>query len=128
MLLLLLILIPLLGGVACFFVPQQGQVKSLAFLASLAAFFIMLYALTLPQNSELVNYSKAWISTMNSRIALSLEGAGKVTTLLTTISFPIIFLATWKNDYKNANQYYGLMLLTMAGLTGVFLATDCLLF
>lgn len=128
MLLLLLILIPVIGGLACFFVPQAGQVKSLAFLASLAAFLVTLYALTLPQNAPLVNYSKTWINSLNSHFALALDGAGKVTTLLTTLSFPVIFLATWKNVYKNANQYYGLMLLTMAGLTGVFLATDCLLF
>jgi NADH-quinone oxidoreductase subunit M len=128
MLLLLLILIPLIGGFASFFVPQPGRVKSLAFLVSIAAFLMTLYALTLPQSSELVNYNHYWISTLNSHFSLALDGAGKVTTLLTTLSFPIIFLATWKNDYKNANQYYGFMLLTMAGLTGVFLATDCLLF
>lgn len=128
MLLLLLILIPLFGGIASFFVPQQGQVKSLAFLVSIAAFLVMLYALTLPQTSGLVNYNRNWISTLNSHFSLALDGAGKVTTLLTTLGFPIIFMATWKNEYKNANQYYGFMLLTMAGLTGVFLATDCLLF
>ena len=128
MLLLLLILIPFIAGVITFFLPQPSQAKSLAFFASLAALFVMLYALSLPHQSALLSYSRIWVGTLNSNFSLALDGAGKVTTLLTAVSFPIIFLATWKNTYKNANQFYALMLLTMAGLMGVFLATDCLLF
>jgi NADH-quinone oxidoreductase subunit M len=48
--------------------------------------------------------------------------------LLTAISFPLIFVATWNNSYKEANRFYALMLLSQAGLMGVFLAMDALLF
>jgi len=48
--------------------------------------------------------------------------------LLTAISFPVVFASTYNNDYKQSNAFYGLMLLTQAGLMGVFLASDCLLF
>ena len=44
------------------------------------------------------------------------------------ISFPVIFIATWKTTYKNAGSFYALMLLSQAGLMGVFLAMDALLF
>jgi NADH-quinone oxidoreductase subunit M len=128
MLLVLLILIPLIAGIGAFFVPQPGQVKSLAFVSSLAALAVMLYALSLPATSSQLAYSRIWLGSLNSNFSLAVDGVGKITTLLTAISFPIIFLATWKNTYKDANQFYGLMLLTMAGLMGVFLATDCLLF
>ena len=47
---------------------------------------------------------------------------------LTAFHFPIIFIATYKNNYKNADAFYGLMLLSQAGLMGVFLAMDALLF
>ena len=128
MLLLLLILIPFFAGVITFFLPNETQVKSLSLIASLASLVVILYAIALPQHDVLVSYSRPWIGTLNSNFSLALDGAGKITTLLTAVSFPVIFLATWKNTYKNANQFYGLMLLTMAGLMGVFLATDCLLF
>ena len=42
--------------------------------------------------------------------------------------FPLIFIATWNTSYKNANNFFALMLLTQAGLMGVFLAMDALLF
>src|SRR6185436_4283276 len=59
---------------------------------------------------------------------ISLDGTGRVLTLLTAVSFPIIFISTWKNEYKNAGAFYGLMLLAQCGLMGVFLAKDALLF
>ena len=48
--------------------------------------------------------------------------------LLTAVSFPVIFIATYKTEYKNANNFYALMLLAQAGLMGVFVATDALVF
>jgi NADH-quinone oxidoreductase subunit M len=45
---------------------------------------------------------------------------GQVLCLLTAISFPIIFIATWKDEYRNAQHFYALMLLSQAGLMGVF--------
>jgi NADH-quinone oxidoreductase subunit M len=53
---------------------------------------------------------------------------GHMLTALTAISFPVIILATYKTTYKNANVFYGLMLLTQAGLMGVFTAMDLLVF
>src|SRR6185437_13132287 len=41
---------------------------------------------------------------------------------------PLIFAATYKSDYKNPNAFFALMLLTQAGIMGVFVATDALLF
>jgi NADH:ubiquinone oxidoreductase subunit 4 (subunit M) len=42
--------------------------------------------------------------------------------------FPIVFGAVYGNTYKKSNSFYALMLLMQAGLMGVFMATDCLLF
>ena len=49
-------------------------------------------------------------------------------TFLTAFTFPLIFAATHKSEYANANVYYGLMLLAQAGIMGVFVATDALVF
>ncbi len=53
---------------------------------------------------------------------------GKLLCLLTAIAFPLIFSAVWNKEYKNSNNFFALMLLGQAGLMGVFLATDALVF
>jgi NADH-quinone oxidoreductase subunit M len=53
---------------------------------------------------------------------------GQLLCLLTAISFPMIFMTTWRHAYKKAHNFFGLMLLSQAGLLGVFLAMDALLF
>jgi NADH-quinone oxidoreductase subunit M len=128
MLVLLFILIPFLAGLGLLFTRSSGQAKVGSLLASFGLLAVALYAMYLPNQHELLNYSKIWLGSLNSNFSLSLDGIGKITTLLTAVSFPLVFLATWQNDYKDANQYYGLMLLTQAGLMGVFLSTDALLF
>src|SRR5437868_198224 len=59
---------------------------------------------------------------------IGLDGMGRLLTLLTAFSFPLILAATYNNSYKNASAFYGLMLLTQAGLMGVFTAMDALVF
>lgn len=125
---LLLILIPLLTGFFSFFMKGNNSGKHIALAASSILMVIMTWALfTKNQNGEL-QYQISWISTLGSNISLSLDGMSKMLCLLTAISFPIIFAATYNNQYKKPNYFYALMLLTQAGLMGVFLAADCLLF
>lgn len=128
MFLILLILIPSLLGAGIFFIRQEGLVKNLAILASLATLVVSVYLCMQPAGHELLSYNRVWLGSLNSRFAFGMDGIAKITTLLTAISFPLIFLATKNNKYANANQFYGLMLLTQAGLMGVFLAMDGLLF
>jgi NADH-quinone oxidoreductase subunit M len=59
---------------------------------------------------------------------VGLDGLSTILTLLVAVSFPIIFVATWRDQYRKAWNFFGLMLLSQAGLMGVFLATDALLF
>ena len=128
MLLTLCLIIPLLAGIICFFLRSDGAVKSFSLFASIALVAVVLYAIYFPADSHQLNYNHVWIGSLNANFSLGVDGMAKVLILLTAISFPIIFVATWANEYKDANQFYGLMLLTQTGLLGVFLATDCLLF
>jgi NADH-quinone oxidoreductase subunit M len=48
--------------------------------------------------------------------------------LLTAVAMPLVFGATYRNEYEKPGAFYGLMLLLQAGLMGVFLSADCLLF
>lgn len=128
MLLTLCLIIPLIAGFICFFLKNDEVIKSFSLFASIALVAVVLYAIFLPVDSHQLNYNHGWIGSMNANFSLGVDGLAKVLILLTAISFPIIFTATWGNQYKDANQFYGLMLLTQTGLMGVFLATDCLLF
>ena len=75
-----------------------------------------------------ITYDANWLASIGSRIALKADGMSKMLTLLTAVSFPVIFTAIYNNSYKQAASFYGLMLLSQAGLMGVFLASDALLF
>jgi NADH-quinone oxidoreductase subunit M len=69
-----------------------------------------------------------WLQVLNSRFVLQADGLAKILILLTAISFPAIFIATGKNQVAQKNIFLSLMLFTQAGLMGVFLAGDALLF
>ncbi len=127
MLSLSLILIPLLSGVAAFFIKADNTSKRLAQTASLITLAVAL-AGSFIQSSSLLAFDVAWLPELGSRFSLLSDGIGKMLCLLTAISLPAIFIATEKNEYEKKGSFYGLMLLTQAGLMGVFLATDCLLF
>lgn len=125
MITLLLILTPLVAGLIAFSLKQGSSAKTFALLASLATLAIALVAVFTPGT---IGYDAAWLNNLGSRISLKADGMGKMLSLLTAVSFPIIFTAVYNNEYKNASSFYALMLLSQAGLMGVFLASDALLF
>ena len=122
---LLLILIPVVGAILTFFLKNGNAAKNWALIASTATLIVGLYALC---PACKLAFDAPWLPLLGSRFSLSLDGLSKMLVLLTAISFPVVFASTYNNDYKQSNAFYGLMLLTQAGLMGVFLASDCLLF
>jgi NADH-quinone oxidoreductase subunit M len=123
----LLIVIPLLSGIIAFLVKQEKSVKTWALLSSIATLVISVVALT-TKNESWLHYEKAWLPDLGSSFSVGLGGMGRMLCLLTGISFPVIFIATWNSTYKKACNFYALMLLSQAGLMGVFVAMDALLF
>ncbi len=123
----LLILIPLVTGLVSFFLKQSTAAKNWAIVSAVATLAVALAGTCFLPAKELA-FDAEWLPNLGSRFSLMTDGMGKMLCLLTTISFPIIFAATYRNEYKNAHSFYGLMLLTQAGLLGVFLAADALLF
>lgn len=124
---LLLILIPLLGGLAAFFIKNESTVKLWSLLVSLAAFVAICVGLV-NGNDATRNFETDWLPMLGSSFALQMDGMSALLCLLATITYPIIFISTWKNIYKSENSFFGLMLLAQAGIIGVFLAADGLLF
>lgn len=124
----LFILIPLVSGLAAFFLKNENSVKSWALFSSLVTLVISLLGLTLLNSPKYLEYSADWLGLLGSSFAVKVDGMGQVLCLLTAISYPAIFIATWKTKYSKTNNFMGLMLLEQAGLMGVFVAMDALLF
>jgi NADH-quinone oxidoreductase subunit M len=123
----LLILIPVVTGLFGFFQKEASAAKNWALLSSVITLAVAVTGIFFLPASNLA-YDAAWLPDLGSRFSLQTDGMGKMLVLLTTISFPLIFVATYKNEYKNPGSFYGLMLLSQAGLLGVFVAADALVF
>jgi len=117
-------------GILCFFFKKETVVKSFALVASLLTLAVSISSLFYTDASyrtyNIVSYE--WMSQMGNTFYVELDGTGRILTLLTAIAFPVIIIASYNNSYKNVNAFYGLLLLTQAGIMGVFTAMDALLF
>jgi len=128
MIAVLLILIPLLTGLAAFFFKNEKAVRSWALFSSIAVLVVSLLGLTVLNDAKSLSHQSAWMSTLGSSFSVKLDGMGQMLCLLNAVAFPLIFLSTWNSSYKKANNFFALMLLSQAGMMGVFLAMDALLF
>jgi NADH-quinone oxidoreductase subunit M len=127
----LLLWFPVIAGLVAFFIKEQKSVKGWALFSSLVTLLISIASLYFRDNEKYFTYnyvSYVWLQYIGSSFAVGLDGMGHMLTFLTALSFPLIFAATYKTNHKNANVFYGLMLLSQAGLMGVFVAIDALLF
>ena len=124
MFLLSFLIIPIVAAIVLLFIQHEKRAQDIAIVASvvsLAAAVNMLFI-----NVPTVDLT--WLQVLNSRFVLQADGLAKILILLTAISFPAIFIATSKNQVAQKNIFLSLMLFTQAGLMGVFLAGDALLF
>jgi NADH-quinone oxidoreductase subunit M len=122
----LLIAIPLLAGIVGFFAKNQS--RNIAWLASIVTLGVMLYAVCINTCSCNEEFQRPWLAGLGATFHVGLDGMGTMLCLLTAFAFPLIFLATSERTYANEGSYYALMMLSQAGLMGVFVAFDGLLF
>jgi len=124
----LLILVPLVCGVITFFIKTERSIKTWALVSSLATLVVTLLGFSVLNADDFLFAEAEWMPMIGSSFSVGLDGMGKILSLLTAIAFPVIFITTWHQSYKKAHKFFGLMLLSQAGLMGVFLAYDALLF
>ncbi|HEY5367543.1 MAG TPA: NADH-quinone oxidoreductase subunit M [Hanamia sp.] len=130
----LLIWIPFITGIVAIFIKNSKSVKTFALVSSLATLVVSVISLFYsdiahhPEFFYFNNVSYVWMPYIGSSFSVGLDGMGFLLTFLTAFSYPLIFAATFKSEYKNSNGFYALMLLSQAGIMGVFVATDALLF
>lgn len=124
MFLLSFLIIPIVAAIVLLFIQHEKRAQAIAIVASVVS-------LAASVNMLFINVSTVdltWLQVLNSRFVLQADGLAKILILLTAISFPAIFIATSKNQVAQKNIFLSLMLFTQAGLMGVFLAGDALLF
>jgi len=130
----LLIWIPFITGLIAIFIKNNKSVKTFALLSSIATLIVSVISLCYtdvahhPDFFYYNNVSYVWMPYIGSSFSVGLDGMGFLLTFLTAFSYPLIFAATYKTEHKNPNGFFGLMLLAQAGIMGVFVATDALLF
>lgn len=128
MIALLLILIPLLTGLGAFFFRNGNAARAWALFAALATLAISVLGMTLMKDEQSLEFSREWLPVFNSRFSLGMDGMSQLLCLLNAFAYPLVIVATWKSPVRNPGNFFALMLLAQAGMMGVFLATDALLF
>jgi NADH-quinone oxidoreductase subunit M len=128
MLTVLLILIPLVAGLVSFGLKGSGP-KVLGLVSSLASLVVTIAALLkFGSDRESLQFTAQWIPQLGTQFSVGLDGMGLMLCLLTSISFLLIFIVIYNRSYEHSNAFYAFMLLSQAGMTGVFTAYDALLF
>jgi NADH-quinone oxidoreductase subunit M len=127
----LLVWLPFLAGILSFFLKGKKTARLWATFASLIILAVSVASLFYADDIKYGSYNRVnyyWLKHIGNSYFVGLDGTGRLLTFLTALSFPIIFFSTQKNEYKSQSAFYGLMLLAQAGLMGVFVAMDALLF
>ena len=124
----LLLLIPIVSGLLLFTLKNERTARNFALLAALATLVVSLLGLSCMNKPAYLNFDAEWMPALGSRFHVQLDGMGQLLCLLTALAYPLIFLSIRNNRYDNAPRFFALMLLSQAGMIGVFLAMDALLF
>ncbi|WP_151199727.1 complex I subunit 4 family protein [Kozakia baliensis] len=131
----LLTLVPFLGGIAAWAIGWRTPSARLSWYASFVALILqalILLGVTLGAVGQpgpwLAHFSASWIPMLGISFREDLDGLSLILLWLTTIlSFLCIFL-TARNITEKPGLFHFLLLTAIAGINGVFLATDLFLF
>jgi NADH-quinone oxidoreductase subunit M len=126
----LLLVLPLAGALLCALCgrrPAAGRwialVTGVLSLLVAAGLFV-----TLPQKAPWLAYEDyPWILRFGVRFTLGMDGLSLVMILLTALLLVAAVLVSWTEEHRPP-AYFALLLLSAAGIVGVFLALDLVLF
>ena len=126
MVLLLLILIPLLTGILSFAVKGDGA-KALALISSILTLGVSAYVSGANYTAPM-EFNHSWIPAIGTQFTLLADGMSSMLCLLTGIVVMVVMITNVNKDVERPGAFYGFLLLSQAGLMGVFLAYDALVF
>jgi NADH-quinone oxidoreductase subunit M len=126
---LFFILIPFIGSLAAFAL-RGAAVRNIALAVTLANLAVTALAGASLDTSGAVShvFSVNWIPQAGVQFALGMDGISYLLVLLTNLLAPLIVYSSFQRNFDNESRYYGLVLLMIGALNGVFMAQDGLLF
>ncbi len=129
MLLSLFIIVPLIAGIFLLLMKDQQPQKWLGAFVSGVLVSGFAYLFVKGGSTELC-YHAPWFTFNNVKtyFALNAQGLGGLMLLLSNLVYTALFVYLASSKQKYSNAFYGLLMLTLAGLNGVFLAEDLVLF
>jgi NADH-quinone oxidoreductase subunit M len=131
----LIIAIPIAGALLVALWPRLST-KSIKVLSLIATALPLVISLIVfigfdrsPALDGAMQFSErfSWIPLINANYALGVDGLSLPFLVLTTFIGFLVILISWKIDLR-AREYFAWILLLQASITGVFIATDFLLF
>jgi NADH-quinone oxidoreductase subunit M len=130
-LLSIIIFLPLVGGLILLALPGEKAQKWWALLVSTATFVVSLLLFIWwrageggMQFVEMV----PWVPQFNIQYFVGVDGLSLFLVLLTTLLTVLVLLFSWTGVEKRLKAYLFLMLLLEAGMVGVFVSLDLVLF
>lgn len=126
---LIFILIPFIASAILLLLRPAGLSRHLALVASLANLAATAYCLTCDYSQGMnCTFSMPWVASAGISFSLGMDGITLIMLLLTNLLTPLIVVSSWDKTFENEPRYYGLLLMMLGALNGVFLAQDGLLF
>ena len=125
-----LIWLPVLGMGLVLWVEEE-RAKTLAFWWSMLVFVVSLglwWSFDPTQGGMQMESSTPWIESWGVNYSLGVDGISLFMVMLTTFSTSMAILGSFNYIKTRQRAFYALMLLLEAGVVGVFVATDLLLF
>lgn len=126
---LLLILTPLLTALLLLIARPAGA-RTIALVATVANLAVSAFACVGFAGDGSFNheFSIPWVAEAGITFRLGMDGLGLLMVILTNLLAPLIVLSSFSRRLEPEGRYYGLVLLMLAALNGVFMALDGLVF
>jgi len=126
----LMILISLAGALITFLAKTREQARAVALITSVISLAISLVIFSQFDSSiSTIQFleSYSWIPSIGVTLKFGLDGIGMPLVLLANIIIPLTVFFAW-GETKQANRFYGLILLELTGVMGVFTSLDFFVF
>ncbi|HKL25740.1 MAG TPA: NADH-quinone oxidoreductase subunit M [Desulfuromonadales bacterium] len=129
----LLIILPLTGALLCMLCdPRERTSRWLALVTThlilaIAIGLFLLQGQVSPENGWLWYEDAAWIERFGIRFTLAMDGISLLLVLLTAFLQTVAVLMSWQTE-RHPSMFFALVLLLEAGIMGIFLAVDLVLF
>jgi len=130
-LLTIITFLPLAGALILLILPGQRLQKWFALAVSAATFAISCLLFAWWQTGEAgMQFTERlpWVPQFNIQYLVGVDGLSLFLVLLTTLITLLVILFSWEGVEKNLKGYLFLMLTLEAGMVGVFIALDLVLF